>query len=44
MIQTSGLHRRRDVIATEDADAVALLRKAGAIPLALTNISELCMW
>jgi len=23
---------------------IATLRKAGAIPLAVTNISELCMW
>nr|XP_037277892.1 fatty-acid amide hydrolase 2-A-like [Rhipicephalus microplus] len=34
-------HGRR---ATEDAPSVALLRAAGAIPLALTNVPELCMW
>ncbi|KAH7952859.1 hypothetical protein HPB49_001860 [Dermacentor silvarum] len=34
-------HGRR---ATEDAPSVALLRAAGAIPLALTNVCELCMW
>lgn len=44
MIHTSGLHRRKEIKATEDADAIALLRQAGAIPLALTNVSELCMW
>lgn len=30
--------------ATVDAPSVALLRAAGAIPLALTNVPELCMW
>nr|XP_037277895.1 fatty-acid amide hydrolase 2-A-like [Rhipicephalus microplus] len=30
--------------AVEDAPAVALLRAAGAIPLALTNVPEMCMW
>ncbi|KAL1417552.1 hypothetical protein MTO96_026769 [Rhipicephalus appendiculatus] len=34
-------HGRR---AVEDAPAVALLRAAGAIPLALTNVPEMCMW
>jgi fatty acid amide hydrolase 2 len=41
---TSGLVARRGVIAKEDAVAVARLRKAGAIPLGVTNVSELCMW
>lgn len=44
MIHTSGLHCRREIKAAEDADVIALLRKAGAIPIALTNVSELCMW
>jgi len=35
---------RRDVISSQDADAVARMRKAGAIPVAVTNLSELCMW
>lgn len=30
--------------ADEDAPCVALLRAAGAIPLVLTNVPELCMW
>ncbi|XP_054930507.1 fatty-acid amide hydrolase 2-A-like isoform X2 [Dermacentor andersoni] len=30
--------------AEEDAPSVALLRAAGAFPLALTNVPELCMW
>ncbi|KAH7986550.1 hypothetical protein HPB52_024874 [Rhipicephalus sanguineus] len=34
-------HGRR---AEEDAPSVASLRRAGAIPLALTNVPELCMW
>jgi fatty acid amide hydrolase 2 len=41
---TSGSVRRRGVRSEHDADVIALMRKAGAIPLALTNISELCMW
>lgn len=41
---TSGLVRRRGVIASEDATTVARLRQAGAICIGLTNVSELCMW
>ena len=41
---TSGLLVRRHVKSSKDADAVACMRKAGAIPLAVTNMSELCMW
>ncbi len=41
---TSGLWTRRDRIADRDATAVARLKKAGAIQLGVTNISELCMW
>jgi fatty acid amide hydrolase 2 len=44
MPHTSGLWARRDVVASEDATAVKRLRRAGAIPLGVTNISELCMW
>jgi fatty acid amide hydrolase 2 len=44
MPNTSGLWARRDVVATKDATAVARLRAAGAIPLGVTNTSELCMW
>lgn len=35
---------RKGKTAPEDSDAVAMMRKAGAIPLAVTNVSELCMW
>ncbi|XP_055351575.1 fatty-acid amide hydrolase 2-like [Paramacrobiotus metropolitanus] len=41
---TSGLYLRQGFVATEDADVVRLMRQAGAIPLAVTNISEICMW
>ena len=44
MPNTSGLMSRKGIFAREDATAVARLRKAGAIPLGVTNISELCMW
>uniref|UniRef100_A0A023GPH1 Putative lipid particle n=1 Tax=Amblyomma triste TaxID=251400 RepID=A0A023GPH1_AMBTT len=36
------LHRGRRAV--EDAPAVARMRAAGAIPLALTNVPELCAW
>ncbi|XP_024143468.1 fatty-acid amide hydrolase 2-B [Oryzias melastigma] len=41
---TTGLVSRRGIVATVDAPPVALLKRAGAIPLGVTNISELCMW
>lgn len=44
MPQTSGLVARKGVNTEQDAPAVARLRAAGAIPLGVTNISELCMW
>lgn len=44
MIHTAGIHKRRSIIAEEDADAILRLRNVGAIPIALTNVSELCMW
>jgi fatty acid amide hydrolase 2 len=44
MPNTSGLVARRDVRAAGDATCVARLREAGAIPLGVTNVSELCMW
>ncbi|KAK3856450.1 hypothetical protein Pcinc_037230 [Petrolisthes cinctipes] len=42
--QTAGLWIRRDFEPDEDADVVRLMREAGAIPLCVTNVSELCMW
>jgi fatty acid amide hydrolase 2 len=44
MPQTAGLVARVGRLATEDATTVARLRAAGAIPLGVTNTSELCMW
>ncbi|MSP26080.1 MAG: amidase [Myxococcales bacterium] len=44
MPNTSGLVARRGTLATSDAGAVRRLRAAGAIPLGVTNLSELCMW
>lgn len=44
MCQTAGLVTRKNITADKDAKAIELMRSAGAIPLALTNISELAMW
>lgn len=44
MPNTSGLVSRKNYQPGEDATAVARIRAAGAIPLGVTNISELCMW
>nr|CAH0104196.1 unnamed protein product [Daphnia galeata] len=41
---TAGLVKRKDIIGQFDSDVVALMKKAGAIILAVTNVSELCMW
>ena len=44
MPNDAGLHHRRDVRATENATAVQRLVDAGAIPLGVTNVSELTLW
>jgi fatty acid amide hydrolase 2 len=44
MPNTSGLPARKGIIADFDAEGVARFKKAGAIPLGVTNTSELCMW
>ena len=44
MPNSSGLVARRAIVAKRDATAVDRLRKAGAIPMGVTNVSELCMW
>jgi fatty acid amide hydrolase 2 len=44
MPQSAGLVSRRDFRAKEDAITVARIRASGAIPLGVTNTSELCMW
>lgn len=42
--QASGLLARAHIINDHDAPTVARLRAAGAVPLGVTNTSELCMW
>lgn len=44
MPHSAGLLARKDVIAPQDATVTARLRAAGAIPMGVTNTSELCMW
>lgn len=44
MPNSAGLVSRKHVIASRDAVTVARLRQQGAIPLGVTNTSELCMW
>lgn len=44
MSVTAGIYSRKGKVAEEDADSIACMRKAGGIPLAVTNVSELCMW
>lgn len=44
MPNSSGLWARRGVVADRDATTVRRLLDAGAIPLGVTNVSELCMW
>ncbi len=44
MPRTAGLVANARSFQTEDAVSVARLKAAGAIPLGVTNVSELCMW
>ena len=44
MPNCSGLVARKDFVAQEDAAVVLRLRQAGAIAVAVSNCSELCMW
>lgn len=44
MRQTAGMVSRRDHVSSKEATAVTRLRQAGAIVMATTNVSELCMW
>lgn len=43
MLHTAGVWARKDIRADQDSDAIALMRKSGAIPFVLTNISEGCL-
>ncbi|MDP8254738.1 MAG: amidase [Candidatus Alcyoniella australis] len=44
MPNASGLVARKQVVSQSDATVVGRLRAAGAIPMGVTNTSELCMW
>jgi fatty acid amide hydrolase 2 len=44
LLFTGGLYHRKNTRADKDAVVMAKMREAGAIPFALTNVSELCMW
>ncbi|CAL1275220.1 unnamed protein product [Larinioides sclopetarius] len=44
LAQTAGLVKAKGHLADEDGDAPAMYRKAGAIPVTVTNVPELCMW
>ncbi len=44
MLHTSGILARKNQRGLKDCGAMAQMRKAGAIPFALTNVSEACMW
>ena len=44
MPNTSGLYRRKGIVADSDAITVKRMREAGAIPMGVTNVPELCMW
>lgn len=44
MPNTAGLVPRKGIRSEQDATVVARVRAAGAIPLGVSNVSELCMW
>lgn len=44
MIQSCGVWARRNERAADDADVIRVMREAGAIPFAITNVPVLCMW
>jgi fatty acid amide hydrolase 2 len=44
MPNASGLLARKGIVSSTDAPTVARLRRAGAVPLGVTNTSELAMW
>lgn len=44
LAQMCGIYAARDRKAPKDAVSTALYRKAGAIPVVVTNVPELCTW
>ncbi|XP_026741569.1 fatty-acid amide hydrolase 2 isoform X2 [Trichoplusia ni] len=44
LLHTLGVLARKDIRAHEDAECVRLMREAGAIPLAVTNVPEINKW
>ncbi|GFQ67726.1 fatty-acid amide hydrolase 2 [Trichonephila clavata] len=44
LLQTAGLVKAKNHVAEVDGDSGALYRKAGAIPVTVTNVPEICMW
>lgn len=44
LLISAGMYSRRKIRAEQNSDAMGLMRNAGAIPFALTNVPELCMW
>jgi fatty acid amide hydrolase 2 len=44
LLHTAGIYNRKHVRGETDSEAMRLMREAGAIPFALTNVSEVCMW
>jgi len=44
MSHTCGITRRAGTRAKDDAEAVRILREAGAIPLVVSNVPECCLW
>lgn len=40
----AGLYLKKGLKASEDSHAIASMRASGAIPLAVTNTPELCLW
>ena len=44
MLQSAGYFFRKGVRAEEDAPAVSQMRRAGAIPIAITNVPEILLW
>lgn len=44
MPNSAGIWKRKTIRSSQDATTVTRLKKAGAIPLGVTNTSEVCMW